>query len=134
MICKTSNPAVRRYLRRLLGTMLLYAASLAVAIVVFVHFRPTGVPAYALAVLPAIALIGVLVVFGLYLAEEKDEFQRLIGVQSMLCGIGGTLAVTTVWGFLESFVHAPHMNPIHDFAIFWVFVGISLPVLQARYK
>ena len=134
MVCRTNNPAVRRYLRRLLATLLLYAVSLVLAIGIFVHYRPTGVLAYALAVLPAIPLIGMLVVFGFYLAEEKDEFKRSIGVQSMLWGVGGLLAVTTVWGFLESFVHIPHLNPINDFAIFWVFMGISIPVLLARYK
>jgi MFS family permease len=134
MRCITNNPAARRYYRRLIVTLLLYAASLAVSIGVFIHFRPTGPLAYALAILPAIPVIGILAVFGLYLAEEKDEFQRFIGVQAMLWGIGGLLAVTTVWGFLESFVHIPHLNPINDFAIFWLFAGISIPVLLARYK
>jgi hypothetical protein len=134
MGCITNNPAARRYYRRLIVTLLLYAVTLAVSIVVFVHFRPTGPLAYALAILPAIPVIGILAVFGLYLAEEKDEFQRFIGVQAMLWGIGGQLAVTTVWGFLESFVHVPHLNPINNFAIFWAFVGVSIPVLLARYK
>jgi hypothetical protein len=134
MECTTNNPAARRYYRRLLVTLLLYAASLAVAIVVFIHFRPTGVLAYALAVLPALPLIGMLAVFGLYLDEEKDEFQRFIGVQAMLWGIGGTLVVTTIWGFLESFVHLRHLDPILVFPIFWVSMGISIPILLARYK
>jgi uncharacterized YccA/Bax inhibitor family protein len=134
MGCITNNPAARRYYRRLIVTLLLYAVTLAVSIGVFIHFRPTGPLAYALAILPAIPVIGILAVFGLYLAEEKDEFQRFIGVQAMLWGIGGQLAVTTVWGFLESFVHVPHLNPINNFAIFWAFVGVSIPVLLARYK
>jgi hypothetical protein len=134
MGCITNNPAARRYYRRLIVTLLLYAASLAISIGVFIHFRPTGPLAYALAILPAIPVIGILAVFGLYLAEEKDEFQRFIGIQAMLWGIGGLLAVTTVCGFLESFVHIPHLNPINDFAIFWLFAGISIPVLLARYK
>jgi hypothetical protein len=134
MGCITNNPAARRYYRRLIVTLLLYAASLVVSIGVFIHFRPTGPLAYALAILPAIPVIGILAVFGLYLAEEKDEFQRFIGVQAMLWGIGGTLAVTTVWGFLENFVHVPHLQLILVFPIFWFFFGVSLPVLLARYK
>jgi len=114
--------------------MLLYALSLVLAVGVFLRFHPTGVLAYALAVLPAIPLIGMLAVFGMYLAEEKDEFQRFIGVQSMLWGIGGTLAVTNIWGFLESFVHLRHLNPILDAVIFWIFMGISIPLLLARYR
>ena len=134
MNCTTNNPATKRFMRRNLITILLYALSLALSISVFIRFHPTGVLAYLLAVLPAIPLTGLLAIFGLYLAEEKDEFQRSIGVQSMLWGIGGTLAVTNIWGFLESFVHLQHLNPILDAVIFWIFVGISLPFLLARYR
>jgi hypothetical protein len=114
--------------------MLLYVLSLVLAIGVFLRYHPTGVLAYLLAVLPAIPLTGLLAIFGLYLAEEKDEFQRSIGVQSMLWGIGGTLAVTNIWGFLESFVHLRHLNPSLDAVIFWIFVGISIPFLLRRYR
>jgi hypothetical protein len=134
MKCLTNNLAVRRFYRRLIVTLLLYALSLVLAVGIFLRFHPTGVLAYALAVLPAILLVGILAVFGLYLAEEKDEFQRSIGVQSMLCGIGGTLTVTSVWGFLEDFVHIRHLDPSLTITIFWVFLGLSIPVLLARYK
>jgi hypothetical protein len=134
MNCATNNPAAKRFLRRIVITILLYALSLVLAVGVFLRFHPTGVLAWLLAILPAISITGLLAIFGLYLAEEKDEFQRSIGVQSMLWGIGGTLAVTNIWGFLESFVHITHLNPVLDSAIFWIFVGISLPVLLARYR
>jgi len=134
MECKTINPAARRYMHRFSVTILLYALFIVLAVWVFVHFRPTGPLAYALAVLPAIPCIGMLAVFGLYLVEEKDEFQRFIGVQAMLWGIGGTLTVTTAWGFLENFVHVPHLQLILILPIFWLFFGISLSVLLARYK
>lgn len=134
MNCLTNNPAARRYLRRNLITMLLYALSLVLSISVFLRYHPTGLVAWLLAVLPALPLTGLLAIFGLYLAEEKDEFQRFIGVQSMLWGIGGTLAVTNIWGFLESFVHVRHLNPILDAVIFWIFVGISIPFLLGRYR
>ena len=38
--------------------------------------------------LPAIPIIGIIAVVGLYLAEEKDEFQRNLLIQSMLWGLG----------------------------------------------
>ena len=58
---------------------------------------------YLLAVLPALPLVGSLVIVGLYIAEESDEFERSILVQSMLWGLGGALSVSTVWGFLSDF-------------------------------
>jgi hypothetical protein len=133
MKCLT-NPAARRYYRRFIVTMLLYTLTLVLTIEVFIHYHPTGALAYALAVLPAIPMVGLLAVFALYLAEEKDDFQRTIGVQSMLCGIGGTLTVTSVWGFLEDFVHIRHLDPMLVIVIFWIFLGLSIPVLLARYK
>jgi hypothetical protein len=130
MICKSA--AARRYFVRFAVTMTLYVITLCVVVVAFVHGHPRGALAYLLALMPAIPCIGLLAVFGLYLAEEKDEFQRMLGVQSMLWGIGGTLSVTTVWGFLQSFTHIPHFQPIWTFVLFWGFFGISIPLLLRK--
>ncbi|MGB9407088.1 MAG: hypothetical protein WCA89_06090 [Terracidiphilus sp.] len=134
MVCATSNPATRRYMRRFLVTMLFYALFLILAVWVFVHYRPTGLLAYGLAVLPALPIIGMLAVFGLYLAEEKDEFQRSIFIQSMLWSTGATLAATTVWGFLENFVHVPHLQLILIFPMYCFFWGISAAIVMMRYR
>ena len=132
MICKSA--AALRYFVRFAVTMTLYVITLCVTVVAFVHWHPRGALAYLLALMPAIPCIGLLAVFGLYLAEEKDEFQRMLGVQSMLWGIGGTLSVTTVWGFLQSFTHIPHFQPIWTFVLFWFFFGISIPLLLRKYR
>lgn len=130
----TNNPAARRYFRRFGITMLLYAVLLCVSVVAFTRFHPEGALAYLLAVLPAIPVMGIMAVFGLYLKEEKDELQRAIGVQALLWGTGGTLTVTTVWGFLENFVHVPRLELMWVYPIFWVFFGLSLPMIHARYR
>jgi hypothetical protein len=114
--------------------MVLYVAFLVLALVIFIHYRPTGPLAWLLAVLPALPVIGQLAVCGLYLAEEKDEFLRNLQIQAMLWGIGATLAVTTVWGFLENFAQVPHLYLYVVYPLFWFFVGISTPLLKARYK
>ena len=134
MKAKVSNPAVRRYVWRFSGAMVLYTLFLILAVWEFKHRNPTGALAYLLAVLPSLPIIGGLVVVGLYLAEEKDEFQRTVLVQSMLWGIGATLAVTSVWGFLENFVQVVHFDLYLVFPLFWFFVGIFSPVLKARYR
>ena len=132
MICKSA--AARRYYVRFAVTMTLYVITLCVTVETFVHWHPKGTLAYLLALMPAVPAIGLLAVFGLYLAEEKDEFQRMLGVRSMLWGIGGTLTVTTVWGFIQSFTHIPQFQPIWTFVLFWCFVGISTPLLQRKYR
>jgi xanthosine utilization system XapX-like protein len=134
MTCKTNNPAVRQFLYRFVATMLVYAGCIVVAVWSFVHQHPTGVLAYLLAVLPALPIIAMLALFGLYLREEKDEFQRTVLIESMLWSIGATLAVTTVWGFLENFVQVPHLDLYLVFPLFCFFVGISRPLLKMRYR
>jgi hypothetical protein len=114
--------------------MVLYVLLLVVAVVAFVHFHPAGVLAYALAVLPALPILAMLVVIGLYLAEEKDEFVRNMQVQALLGGIGGTLAVVSVWGFLENFTKVPHMDLFLVYPMFWVLTGASAAVVWLRYR
>jgi hypothetical protein len=106
----------------------------AVAAVVFRHSHPHGVLSYLIAVLPALPIIGALVYTGVYLAEEKDEFQRNLLVQSLLGGTGGILAATTAWGYMEDFAHAPHMDLVYVYPLFWVFAGITYGLVRARYR
>jgi len=132
MICSTNNPAQKRFFYRFAVAMLLYAALLVPIVIVFVHYRPVGPLAYGLAVLPALPILGMLLVIGLYLAEEKDEYIRNAQIQSLLGGMGLTLALVSVWGFLENFTHVPRLDLILVYPIFWGFVGISAFVLWIR--
>ena len=94
------NPAQRHYIRRFIPMMLGYVALLFAANSLMEAWHPHGP---VLAVLPALPLIGVIVVMGLYLIEEKGEFLRQRLVIAMLGGLGGLLAVATIWGFLQLF-------------------------------
>lgn len=134
MTCLPNNPAARRYTRRFFASMAFYVVALVFAVWYFKHFHPAGVMAYTLAVLPAIPLIAVIAIVGLYLAEEQDEFQRTVLIQSMLWSIGATLATTTVWGFLESFLDVLHFQPYLAFPLFWFFVGVVTPILKRSYR
>jgi uncharacterized YccA/Bax inhibitor family protein len=134
MICSTNNPAARRYMWRFSVTMLFYILFLVLAVWVFVRYHPAGPLAWLLALLPALGIVGQIAAFGMYLAEEKDEFQKNLGVQSMIWGIGATLSVTVVWGFLENFVHLRHMDLILVYPLFCMCSGISFGLLQLRYR
>ena len=104
----------------------------AAASVVVGHWH--GWPAYVVAVLPALPILWVIYEFGVYLAHEKDEFMRLLLAQCLLGGIGGTLATTTIWGFLEDFAHVPRMHLVSVYPLFWLFVVASWPVVWRRYR
>ena len=134
MNCLQQNSATRRYLIRFVSTIAAYAVALLFADWALHRFHPTGWLLYALAVLPAIPIIGVIVVVGLYLAEEKDEFQRNLLIQSMLWGLGGVLVFTSAWGSLETFVHIRHFNPSWTYLLFWIFFILRTPFLLRKYR
>jgi hypothetical protein len=68
------------------------------------------------------------------MAEEKDEFRRAMLIQSLLGGIGLTLSVTTVWGFLEDFSLAPHISLVWIYPMFWIFTALTSPFVWRRYR
>lgn len=135
MTCSTRNEAVRRYNYRFLTAMAFYVLFIVGAGFAFRLYHPTGAPAYLLATLPSLPILVSLGIVGRYLGEEKDEFQRNLLVQAMIWAIGGTLAVTTVWGFLELFVAAvPRFQLYLVFPLFWFFAAISAGALKLRYR
>lgn len=134
MLCESTNLAIRRYTRRFLSSMVIYAAVLLTVVWIFKHWHPSGLIAYPLAVLPALPIVAGITIAGLYLVEEKDEFQRAVFVQSMIWGIGATLVFTTIWGFLELFAGIQHFQTYLAFPLFCAFGGIASYVLKARYR
>ncbi|UWZ82220.1 hypothetical protein [Occallatibacter riparius] len=134
MTCTLSNTAQRTYVVRTFVGALLCLVVTTGASVGFRFGHLSGPLAYLVAALPAFPIMGMLVVTGLYLSEEKDDFQRELMVQSLLAGIGLTLASTTVWGYLEDFAHAPHLSMVWIFPMFWVFTGLATPFVWMRYR
>jgi hypothetical protein len=134
MTCTLSNTAQRSYVVRCLVTALLCVAFTTVAALSFRFGHLSGGLAYLVAILPAFPIMGMLVVTGLYLSEEKDDFQRELMVQSLLGGIGLTLATTTAWGYLEDFAHAPHLSMVWIFPMFWIFTCLAIPFVWMRYR
>ena len=134
MICQQKSPAMRRYRSRFFSAMAVYVVFIFLATWIFRHQHPSGFLAYTIAVLPAIPLIATIAVLGLYLIEERDEFQKTVVVQSLLWGIGGTLAIATVWGFLELYLSVPHLPAYLDFAIFFGLYGLATPIVRLRYR
>jgi uncharacterized membrane protein len=134
MGCKTNNPAAWRFTRRFIVVMLLYAVFSVLSTIGLLLWHPTGIVIWLLAVLPAIPIAMAVLLTGLYMNEEKDDFQRAVLVQSLLGGIGATLVVTTVWGFLENYAHFQRLNILMLWPLYLVFVGISYGIVKARYR
>ena len=128
------NAIRKRVMKRLVPTVLLYELTFFAVDWTFHHHAPHGVMAYLLAMIPALPMIGMIVIVGMYFAEEKDEFQRTLITQALIWGIGITLAFTTVWGFLELFMSAPHLNSYFYFPIFCVAAAMAKFAVCRSYR
>jgi DNA-binding XRE family transcriptional regulator len=123
--------AAKRYNSRLLWLSLAYAAGLVGAVYAFKHQFVEGSLAYVLAALPAVAIIGIFAAIGRYLIEEDDEYVRMLMVRQTLWASGFALSLATIWGFLESFGLAGHVEAFY-IAPAW-FVGLGLGAAINRY-
>jgi hypothetical protein len=118
------NPAQKRYQKRIIALSLLYAAFLIGVTWLFRHSRPEGPPAWLLALLPALPLLGIFAAMGRYLIEEGDEYLRALETRKSLIASGFMLSVTTCWGFLQSFDLVSHVD-FYWAAVLW-FAGLGL--------
>jgi hypothetical protein len=134
MIRKTMSPAAKRYLIRFFPAMTAYVAVLFASLTWIRGQSPEGPLLWALAVAPAVPIIAVIAIMGLYLAEEQDEFVRSTLVQAMLWGMGVTLAGCTAWGFLENVGLVQHLPLYMVFPIFCGAMGLAQPLVRWRYR
>jgi hypothetical protein len=98
------------------------------------HLHPTGVLAYLCAFLNSMPMIAFIVVFGLYLAEEKDDFMRALWVQSILWGIGVTLTITTFCGTLANYGQGTLIDISSVQFVFSLVMCFTMAVLKWRYR
>ena len=67
---------------------------------------------------------------GRYLVEEQDEYVRMLLVRQSLWASAFALSIATVWGFLESFGLAGHIEAFY-IAVVWFF-GLGLGSISNR--
>lgn len=118
------NPAIRAYMARFTVSMVLYMVVLFGVVWVFNTHPPQGPASYLLAALPGLPIVGVIWSIGRYLLEEQDEYQKVRAVRSILGGIAVTLALTTVWGFIENFAGGPQIPMYYVFVVFCAAMGV----------
>lgn len=116
--------ASKRYMQRLAAVMFFYMLTVwrVTAMVRTHHFSGRGL--YFAAALPTVPVIAMLVVVGLYLREERDEFSRQQTVISMLWAIAITLGFAAFTDFLRSYGAIGTVPPFTEFTIFWISMGI----------
>jgi len=134
MICKTTSPAVRRYKRRIFVATAAYLVTLVSTALIIKHLHPAHAVAVVLAIIPAIPIAATIAIIGLYLKEEKDEFQRELLVQALLWATAFTLVTTSTWGLLELYAEAAPLTSFYVFILFWFFCGMAMIPLRLRYR
>ena len=133
MSWQIKNSAQYRYtVRSAMSAVTLIAFSLAGKWLLHT-FHPSTAMAYLIGFAAALPIVAAVAATVYYVLEEKDEFQMNLFVQSLLVGMACTLALTTIWGYLENFAHAPRLDSIWLYSIFWLFVGVATPFLRLRY-
>ena len=119
-----SYSAQKRYTYRVLALMVVYVGALVLANWLFERHQPDGAAAWAIALLPALPIIGVFFVIGRLLVELKDEYVRMLMVRQTLVASATMLSVATAYGFLEDFGLTPHL-PAYYAAVLW-FAGLGV--------
>lgn len=132
MSFKPETVAGRRYLWRFAPMMTAYVIALFASNRLIAAWQPEGSALIALSFLPALPIIGVVAVIGLYIVEEQDEFLRQRVVTAMLGGLGVMLAITTVWGFLEENGVVPHVPAYFAFILWCAGWGVSQCLMTLR--
>lgn len=125
------SPAMRRYVIRIAVLMTAYIVLLFASNYLFRHNHPAGVFAYALAIAPALPIVGVFWAVMRLLVEEPDEFVRMLLVRQSLIATGFCLTIVTIWEFLQNFDLVPPGNGGFGAAFFW-FIGLGVGALYNK--
>lgn len=124
-MARYSSPAVRRYQMRLAGFMAAYFGAIVGVGMLFRAHPPTSWIAVAIAILPALPILGVFWAVMRLTVEEPDEYLRHQFVRQCMIATAFCLAVTTVWQSLINYDVLPPGNGGFGPAFFW-FLGLGL--------
>lgn len=124
------KPAARRNLWRTAAVMAVYVLGLLAARFLIRDHGVSGAPAYALALIPGLAMAALFWISGKTIAETEDEFMRMLAVRQHLIAAGFAMAVASVWGTLEMFDLVQHVAAIY-IVMLWA-AGIFLGMIVNR--
>ncbi len=128
------TPAAQRYLRRFAVVTLAYVLLIAANVGVSRALDPSQTVLGLMAILTALPIIGMLVVLGVYLREESDEFVRDRIILSMLIGLGVLLSLSSILGMLQFEGLVGELPVFLAFPIWCGAWGIAQSVLALRDK
>ena len=117
--------ATRNYLMRMLVVSVAYIGSVFAASQLIEDGDPVTVLSVIIALVPGLAIALYFWAIGKYLAEQQDEFLRMLMVRQSLIATAIAFSAAAIWGFLESFGQVPHVDA-YWWPIIWFFgIGIG---------
>ena len=125
-----SSKPNRRYLLRLGSFIAFFGLALMTARYLTTNGLVDGLSVWVLALIPGLAMLGVVYSFGMLIFEQKDEFIRMLIIRQVLIATAVALSFAIVWGFLEEFGLVAHIYT-HYVAIAWI-IGFSFGGLVNR--
>ena len=126
----SKSPAEARYNRRVLVCSAAYGAALLADTYLFKQGGVGGPLATAAALLPAIPIVLIFVAIGRYLAEEQDEYLRMLMTRQVLWASGFALTLATIYGFLQGYSVVAALPP-YAIVMAW-FLGLGVGALVNR--
>lgn len=114
----------RRYRERMTVAMGVYVVGLFAAKYLTSRHLVDGMWVWVLALIPGLAIVGVLAAIALLIVEQEDEFIRWLLVRQTLIATAIALSISTVWGFLENFELVGHIDA-YWIAVVW-FLGFAV--------
>lgn len=119
------HPAYRQYTRRMVGFSLTYVAAIFGAALAIPAGAAPSPLSIGLALLPALATLGIIWTIGRLLIELDDEYLRLLEVRKFVVATGVVLALASVWGLLELLASVPRVPVFWAFPVWAVSLGLG---------
>ena len=119
------KPAARRNLVRTAIVTAIYAGGLFAAKYLIADVGVSRPLAFAVALVPGLAIVGFFYSTGRMIIETDDEFMRMLAVRQQLIAAGFAMSVASVWGVLEMFDLVPHVEAFYVMVLWAVGVGIG---------
>lgn len=128
---KKLPPYMRRYTARVLSFMGSYVAILTGSLMFARNGEHGQATLIGLALISALPIIGVFWAIFRLLVETDDEYQRLLFAKQALLATAFTLAIVTVWQFLQVF-DVVATGPQWMAVVWFAMLGLAGPIVRWR--
>jgi hypothetical protein len=135
LVSRSSKSVRYRYFATFLTSMALYGLAI-LALSGGLGWQPprSGLGLYLSALLPALPIGGSIFAVARYLAEEPDEFLRMVRIKATLVGVALTMFTCTAWGFLSEYAHVRSLPLFMVFPMWAGWMGLAMPIIKLKYR